>query len=127
MRIVGLHSVIGCTLLIWEDLRVRRYEMKETKSTKSPMKCCDISGEKSRIYKILANGADGGCIHEIFIKNPLKLFYYPGGDHAFHRIFDGITMYLAPAPGFIWGSCGRITGYCEVTWEPKDKNNPCAF
>ena len=88
------------------------------------LRCYDISGEKSRTYRILA--IDEGVVNEIFIKNPIKLFTYKAG-HAFHRIFDGITMYLAPVPGFIWGSCGKITGYCEVTWEPKDKNDPCKF
>ena len=89
------------------------------------LKCCDISSEKSRTYRILAT--DEGVVNEIFIKNPIKLFLYTDGGHAFHRIFDGVTMYLAPVPGFIWGACGKITGYCEVTWEPKDKNNPCKF
>ena len=85
----------------------------------------DISSEKSCIYRIL--GIDNGIVHEIYIKNPKKVFLYKEAGHAFHRIFDGITMYLVPKPGFIWGSCGEITGYCEVTWTPKDVKNPCKF
>lgn len=96
------------------------------KEEKQPLQCHDISGEKSRTYRIFTTAGEG-IIHEIHIRNPRKLFCYKGGGHAFHRIFDGITMYLAPVPGFIWGSCGKITGYCEVTWEPKDKNDPCKF
>ena len=97
--------------------------MKEPK-LEDQLQCHDISGERSRTYKILAIGGD--VISKIYIKNPRKLFRYRSG-HAFHRIFDGTTMHLAPVPGFIWGKCGKITGYCEVTWVPKDSKNPCAF
>lgn len=92
---------------------------------KHVLKEYDISGEKFRTYIILAMGK--GVVHEIHIKNPKKLFLYKDGGHAFHRIFDGETVHLAPVPGFIWGSCGKITGYCEVTWVPKDSKNPCKF
>jgi len=95
------------------------------KENKQPLQCHDISNERSRTYVILGIGE--GVVNEINIKNPRKLFCYKGSDHAFHRIFDGTTMHLAPVPGFIWGSCGKITGYCEVTWVPKDPKNPCKF
>ena len=85
----------------------------------------DISGEKSRTYTIYRCGK--GVVHHICIDHPVKLFYYKGGKHIFHRIFDGEIMHLTPKPGFIWGYCGEIVGYCEVTWIPKDPKNPCVF
>ena len=89
------------------------------------LKSYDVSNENSRTYTIYS--AEGVCYHEVYIKDPRKLFIYKDGDHAFHRIFDGDTVHLAPVPGFIWGSCGKITGYCELKWVPKDKNDPCKF
>ncbi|KKN47574.1 hypothetical protein LCGC14_0661420 [marine sediment metagenome] len=88
------------------------------------LQCHDISGEQSRTYTI--SGIDTGVISVICIKHPQKLFCYKNG-HAFHRVYAGTTMHLAPVPGFIWGKCGKITGYCEVTWVPKDPKNPCKF
>lgn len=87
------------------------------------LKCSDISNEKSRTYKIYSR--EEGWVHIIHIKEPRKVFYGPG--HVFHRVVDGDIVVLAPAPGFIWGKCGEITGYCEVSWKPKDDNNPVQF
>lgn len=91
------------------------------------LKCGDISNEKQRCYTIYAGVGGGNCslIHDIVIYNPEKVFY--GKGHAFHRIFDGKQTILAPAPGFIWGKCGKIVGYCELSWEPQNLEDPCQW
>lgn len=83
----------------------------------------DISGELSRTYTICV--IDGGVLNTIEVNHPVKLFWAEG--HAFHRVFDGRVVHLCPAPGILWGSCGKIVGYVEMTWKPKDKDDPCKF
>lgn len=95
---------------------------KEEKQERQPVKEYDISGEKSRAYTIIL--LNQGVLHEIVINNPQKLFCGP--DHYFHRIFDGKEMWLAPAPGLLYYH-RKVVGYVEVTWVPKDRNNPCRF
>ena len=87
------------------------------------LKCGGVGDEHSRTYTIYKCGT--GEVHHIHIEQPVKVFY--GKGHAFHRIFDGRTVTLAPAPGFIWGECGEIVGYCELSWEPKNLEDPCQW
>jgi hypothetical protein len=85
------------------------------------MKEYDISGEARRTYTIKMPMS--GIIYEKTIKNPLTLFFDNG--HSFHRVWDGITMWLMPAPGII--SKGGLLGVVEMSWIPNDADNPCQF
>lgn len=87
------------------------------------LKCGNISDEKSRCYTIYS--LDDTEIHRTAIVEPKSVHY--GKGHAFHRVFDGVQTILCPAPGFIWGECGDICGYCELSWKPRDKENPCQW
>ena len=87
------------------------------------MKSYDVSDEHSRRYDIYAYGL--GWVYTTKIDHPKKLFYEKG--HAFHRIFDGDEVTLAPAPGFIRDDSGDVIGFCRMSWIPKDCKNPCAF
>ena len=89
------------------------------------LKCGDISGERERTYRIYEH--ETNTIHEIVIDKPVKLFYYKNGDHTFHRIFDGVSVHLAPVPGFIRDDCGKVIGYCEVSWIPNNPEEPVKF
>ena len=85
------------------------------------MKQFDITNELDRTYKIFI----AGWTHIIVIKNPKQLFYEPG--HTFHRIFDGLRTYLAPTPGILLDRGGLPIGYVELSWEPRDLDEPCQF
>ncbi len=98
--------------------------MSKEKDERKPVKEYDISDEKSRTYTIHEIDGYVGGLHSILILNPEKLFCGP--DHYFHRVFDGKETHLAPAPGLLYYH-GKIVGYVEVKWEPKDKNDPCKF
>ena len=86
------------------------------------LKCGDISDEKSRQYEIY--GCGYGLIHVIHIDSPKKVFY--GLGHTFHRVFDGESTVLAPAPGFMWHG-DKIIGFCEVSWVPGDPEDACQW
>ena len=89
----------------------------------SELKCGIIEDENVRYYNIY--DGDGEQVKQISIHDPEKVWY--GKGHAFHRVYDGELVTLCPAPGFIWGECGKIVGFCELSWEPKDKDNPCQW
>ena len=93
-------------------------------SEENKLKCGDISDEKLRSYTIYSLA--GSIIHKIEFPFPKKVFY--GSGHAFHRVLDGVgAVTLAPAPGFIWGECGDICGYCELSWIPQNIEDPCQW
>jgi hypothetical protein len=99
-------------------------EPEKKKKKKKPLKSGDLTNEKSRSYTI--HLIDESHFHEIFIDHPVTVFYAPG--HAFHRVFDGAKTILCPAPGVIKDPVSlEFIGYCEVSWEPKDKKNPCGW
>jgi len=93
-----------------------------TETNESTLKCGDISDEKSRSYTVYACGE--GNIHIVHISRPKKVFF--GRGHAFHRIFDGECVVLAPAPGFIREG-DKIVGFCELSWEPSNLEDPCQW
>jgi len=86
------------------------------------MKEYDISDEKNRHYTIY--GSDE-LQHRIHIENPVSLFYEKG--HQFHRVWNGSIVQLAPAPGPVLDDSGKMIGWVEMAWCPKDKNKPVAF
>lgn len=89
---------------------------------KNDLKIGDISGEKSRVYKIYIDGL--GLLHEIYIEHPQTVFYGP--THCFHRVFDGVKTFLCPAPGLLYYH-GDIVGFVVIEWESKDRENPCQW
>ena len=92
-------------------------------SEQNEMRCRDLSDEKSRTYQVFLR--EIGFFHTITIDNPVSLYDYPSG-HSFHRVWDGETLFLAPAPGIIREN-GVIVGYCDLSWIPKNTDNPCKF
>ena len=86
------------------------------------MKEFDISKELYRHYTI---HTECGVVHGVHIDNPQSLFYESG--HKFHRVWDGKIVWLAPAPGPLTDVEGKIIGWVELVWCPKDKNKPVQF
>ena len=86
------------------------------------MKEYDITNEEYRHYTIYSVD---GIAHGIHITNPVSLFYESG--HQFHRVWDGSVVTLAPAPGPLLNEADKVIGWVELSWCPKDKNNPVAF
>ena len=86
------------------------------------MKEFNISKELYRHYTIY-NSNKG--IHGIHINNPQTLYYHEGG--KFHRVWDGSIVTLAPIPGPLINEVGEIIGWVELSWCPKDKNEPVQF
>jgi hypothetical protein len=87
------------------------------------MEAKDISGESSRHYAV--HTIEKSYAFSVHVDHPVSLFWESG--HSFHRVFDGSIVYLAPVPGPIFNKNGEIAGFVEMTWVPKDKNNPCKF
>lgn len=83
----------------------------------------DLSDEKYRAYTVYVSGE--GLLHEIIIEKPKLLFWKPG--HSFHRIYDGIKVHLAPAPGILKDNKGEVVGYVEMYWQPIKGKDPVAF
>ena len=90
--------------------------------TETNLICGNISDEAYRTYTIYTCGQ--GLVHTFRFDDPKKVFYGPG--HAFHRVFDGECVTLAPTPGFIRED-GKIIGFCELSWKPKNTENPCQW
>ena len=88
------------------------------------LKEADLSGEKSRTYRI--QNRDGNLISNIVLLSPKKLFYGPG--HSFHRVLVEDEVFLCPVPGVIKDPISlEIIGYCVVSWVPENINNPVQF
>jgi hypothetical protein len=82
-----------------------------------------LTNEQKRTYSIYNDVGD--LIYVRTIEDPLFLFCDKG--HQFARVqTGGGDMVLVPAPGLIRRD-DRVIGYCEVTWVPRDKANPCSF
>jgi hypothetical protein len=84
--------------------------------------CGDVQDEKERSYQIFDAG--GNIIHTTTIEKPKKVFF--GKGHAFHRVFDGVSVILCETPGPIFKD-DKIVGYCELSWEPENKDDPCQW
>ncbi len=92
------------------------------------MKNYDISDEAYRSYRVFLKPKDTPYFKEVYsvvIKTPKTLYWEPG--HQFHRVWNGKYVTLAPAPGPIFDDNKNIIGWVEMTWEPFDCDNPCAF
>jgi len=88
----------------------------------SNLKHGDLTNERCRTYKVVV---DAKVVYEAVFCSPKGVYYGPG--HQFHRIMDqhGV-VHLVSAPGLIFHE-GKVVGYCEVKWEPANKDNPCRW
>jgi hypothetical protein len=83
----------------------------------------ELTGETARTYDIYDR--DGEEVNSVTIENPQRL--YCGKGHRFHRVLNQSgVMILCCAPGPIIID-DKIVGYCELSWMPKNSENPCAF
>jgi hypothetical protein len=82
----------------------------------------NIENELLRTYTIYT--ICGSMLHEIIIQNPVEVYY--GKDHYFHRVFNGESVTLCPAPGLLYYH-GELIGFVEVSWVPRDIEKPCKW